>query len=75
MDLNQIEKYKKLGLNISYYRKEKGFTQIKLAEFLDIDRAHMQRIENANVGTSLDVIFKLSDVLKVPVHKLFEFRD
>ena len=72
---DQFDKYKKLGLNIAYYRKGKGFTQLKLAELLDIDRAHMQRIESANVGASLDVIFLLSDILEVPVYKLFEFRD
>jgi len=75
MDSKQFEKYRKLGLNIAYYRKDKGYTQLKLAEMLDIDRAHMQRIETANAGVSLDVIFRLSDLLNVPVYKFFEFRD
>ena len=75
MDINQREKYRKLGLNISYYRKDKGYTQLELAEILDIDRTHMQRIETASSGVSLDVIFLLSDVLDVPVYKFFEFRD
>ena len=57
MDMIQFEKYRKLGLNIAYYRKDKGYTQLKLSELLNIDRAHMQRIETANVGVSLDVIF------------------
>jgi len=75
MKKEQYEKYRKLGLNIAYYRKDKGYTQLVLAEHLDIDRTHMQRIETATVGVSLDVIFKLSDVLQIPVHKFFEFRD
>ena len=75
MDMNQFGKYKKLGLNIAYYRKDRGYTQMKLAELLDIDRAHMQRIETANVGVSLDVLFRLSDLIDVPVYKFFEFRD
>ena len=75
MDVNQFGKYKKLGLNIAYYRKDRGYTQMKLAELLDIDRAHMQRIETANVGVSLDVLFRLSDLIDVPVYKFFEFRD
>lgn len=75
MDTNQHEKYRKLGLNIAYYRKDKGYTQLKLSELLDIDRTHMQKIETANAGASLDVIFRLSDLLNVPVHKFFEFRD
>jgi len=75
VDKEQHEKYRKLGLNIAYYRKDKGYTQLLLAEHLDIDRTHMQRIEAATSGVSLDIIFKLSDLLQVPVHKFFEFRD
>jgi len=75
MDTKQFDKYRKPSLNIAYYRKDKGYTQLKLAELLNIDRAHMQRIETANVGVSLDVIFHLSDLLNVPAYKFFEFRD
>ena len=41
MDLRQLDKYRKLGLNVAYYRKARGYTQLKLAELLDIDRTHM----------------------------------
>lgn len=75
MDSNQYDKYKKLGLNIAYYRKEKGYTQELLAEKLNIDRTTISKIELAVSGVSLDVIFALSDLLAVPVHKFFEFRD
>lgn len=75
MDINQIKKYRKLGLNIAYYRNEQGYTQQKLAELLEIDRSHMGNIELARTGVSLDVLFRLSDILDVPVHKFFEFRD
>ena len=74
MDREQLEKYRKLGLNIAYYRKDRGYTQLILAELLNIDRVHMQRIETARVGVSLDVLFRLSDVLEVPVHEFFVFR-
>lgn len=75
LDKKQIEKYKKLGLNISYYRKAKGYTQLQLSELLNIDRTHMGNIELANSGVSLDVLFKMSDLLEVPINKFFEFRD
>ena len=75
MDINQIQKYRKLGLNVAYYRKEKGYTQLQLSELLNIDRTHMGNIELANSGVSLDVLFQISDVLEVPIHKFFEFRD
>jgi len=69
------DKYIKLGLNIAYYRKLKGYTQEQLSEKLAIDRTHIGRIETANVGASLDVIFAVAEALEVPVNKLFEFRD
>lgn len=75
MDVKQIDKYKKLGLNVTYYRKLKGYTQLELAEYLGIDRTHMGNIELATSGVSLDIIFRLSDLLEIPVYKFFEFRD
>lgn len=75
MDQRQIEKYKALGLNVSYYRRKRELTQEQLAEMLEIERNHVSSIELAKAGTSLDVIFRMADALEVPVHKLFEFRD
>lgn len=75
MDINQIEKYKLLGLNVSYYRHRRGLTQEQLAEMVSIDRTHVGNLELARTGTSLDVVFRIADALEVPVHKLFEFRD
>lgn len=69
------ELYEKLGLNIVYYRKRKKLTQLQLAELVDIDRSHVSAIELGNVGASLDVIFKLCEVLDISLKTLFDFRD
>ena len=53
MDKAYKESYRKLGLNIAFYRKDRGLTQMQLAELLDIDRSHMSAIELATVGVSL----------------------
>ena len=74
MDKTYVKQYKNLGLNISYYRKSRGYTQLELAELLNIDRSHMSAIELATVGVSLDVIFKLCEVLDVNIRDLFDFR-
>ena len=74
MDVKQYDKYRKLGLNIAYYRKDKAYTQEQLAEKLEIDRTTVSKIELATAGVSLDVLFALSDLLEVPVNKFFEFR-
>ena len=75
MDVSQIEKYKLLGLNVAYYRHRRGLTQEQLAEKVNIDRTHVGNLEVARTGTSLDVVFRISDVLEVPVYKLFDFRE
>ena len=67
--------YEKLGLNVVYYRKRKKLTQLQLAELVDIDRSHISAIELGNVGMSLDVIFKMCEVLDIEPKELFDFRD
>ena len=74
MNKNYYEQYRKLGLNISFYRKDRGLTQLQLAEKLEIDRSHMSAIELATVGVSLDVIFRICDVLNINPKDLFDFR-
>lgn len=75
MEKLQLDSYKKLGLNIAYYRKSRGLSQIQLAEKLNISRTHMSRIETADCAVSLDVIFNICDVLEIKPIKLFDFRD
>ncbi len=70
----QWEKYRYLGLNVAYYRKEKGYSQEKLAELVNISRTHMSRIETADCAVSLDVIFEICDALELSPSKLFDFR-
>lgn len=67
--------YERFGLNVVYYRKRKKLTQLQLAELVDIDRSHISAIELGNVGVSMDVIFKLSEVLGIKPGDLFDFRD
>ena len=74
MDKAYSSQYKNLGLNISVYRKSRGYTQMELSELLNIDRSHMSAIELATVGVSLDVIFRLCEVLDVTPKELFDFR-
>ena len=74
-----IEAYKKryrtLGLNIAYYRRQKGLTQEQLAEKAGIERSRVSKTEIAWVGTSLDIIFKIAAALEVEPYKLFIERD
>lgn len=71
------DEYIRLGLNIAYYRKLKGMTQLQLAEAVNISRTHMSNIEAPNIPTSvsLDALFDIAEILEIPVHKFFIFRD
>ena len=75
MQTKQQNKYKQLGLNIAFYRKQNNLSQIKLAELINISRTHMSRIETADCAVSLDVVFEICDILQIPPAKLFDFRD
>lgn len=75
MKAEYTEQYKKFGLNVVYYRKMHGLTQLQLAEFLDIDRSHISAIELGKVGVSFDLIFKMCEVLRIKPKELFDFRD
>ncbi len=66
--------YRALGLNIAYYRKRQGLTQLQFAELLGIDRSHMSAIELATVGVSLDVVFKICKLVNITPKELFDFR-
>ena len=75
MKAEYTEQYKKFGLNVVYYRKMHGLTQLQLAEFLEIDRSHISAIELGKVGVSFDLIFKMCEVLRIKPKELFDFRD
>lgn len=66
--------YEAFGLNVVFYRKRKKYTQLQLAELIDVDRSHISAIELGNVGVSLDVIFRLAEVLDISPKDLFDFR-
>ncbi|MBQ2669260.1 MAG: helix-turn-helix transcriptional regulator, partial [Clostridia bacterium] len=68
------DKYKLLGLNISYYIKVLGLSQEKLSELINISRTNISRIETADCAVSLDVVFDICDVLDISLEKLFDFR-
>ena len=67
------EKLHIFGKNIAKYRKEKKLTQNQLAELLDITREHLAKVETAKKGISINLLFKLSETLKVAEKEFFNF--
>lgn len=71
------DKYRKLSLKISYYRKLKGLTQEQLAERLNKNLAFIGAVEAPNVNrtVSLDTLFDIADILEIPPYKFLNFED
>lgn len=65
------DKYRNIGLKISYYRKLRGLTQEQLAEKIDKNLAFIGAVEAPNVNrtVSLDTLFDIAEALNVPPHK------
>ena len=75
MDENRREEYRILGINIAYYRKLKGLSQLTLSEKAGISRTFLSNIEAPKIATSisLETLFNIADALDIPASKLLDF--
>ena len=58
---------KKLGQNIRRIRKQKGVSQIELADQFDADSPTISRIEAGNTNPTIITLKKIADALDVEV--------
>lgn len=72
-----FDKYRRIGLKISYYRKLRGLTQEKLAEMIDKNLAFIGAVEAPNINrtVSLDTLFDIAEALNVPPYKFLSEDD
>lgn len=78
MDIRHHKEWIQIGLNILHYRKEQRLTQEQLADLCGeegISRNYIQKIETAASSCSLDTLIDIAKALKVPLCKLFEFKE
>lgn len=68
------EKYIRFGLKVQYYRKLLGLTQEAFADEIGKSWSFVAKIESPTrpFGVSMETLFRIAEVLKVPVSKLFE---
>ena len=74
MNERHHEDFLRIGLNILYYRKQKGITQQKLAEMTSYSKNHIQKIETAMASPSVEALLDIADALEISPAKLFEIR-
>ncbi len=70
MDIKKI-----FGQNVKKYRKIFGYTQMQLAEILDIEQKHVSFIESGNSFPSAGLIMKIADKFKIPPKNLFDYEE
>ena len=73
MICNDKEIMKKFGENVKKYRMRLGYTQEKLAELCDCSSQTISGTETGYSFPSSKVLFKLSQMLHVPLMYLFNF--
>ena len=63
----------RLGEQLRFLRKDKGFTQEELAEKVGVHPTYIGKIEGGKSNISTIMLFKLSRALGVKLSKVFEF--
>lgn len=74
METSYQEQFIRFGLKVQYYRKLRGMTQEAFADKIGMSWSFVAKIESPTraFGVSMETLFKIADVLDVPVSKLFE---
>ena len=74
METQYQNQYIRFGLKIQYYRKLLGMTQEDFADRMGKSWSFVAKIESPTraFGVSMETLFKMAEVLEVPVSKLFE---
>ena len=72
-----LERYRQIGLKVSYYRKLRGLTQEQLAELVGLTPAFIGHVEAPNIrkAISMDALFDIAEVLNVPAYKFLIFEE
>lgn len=74
METQYQEQYIRFGLKVQYYRKLRGLTQEAFADKIGKSWSFVAKVESPTraFGVSMETMFKIAEVLEVPVSKLFE---
>ena len=63
------------GQNLKYYRYQKGYSQEKLAEMVDLNSKYVSDIETGKYSVSFENIERIAKVLSIEAYLLFKFDD
>lgn len=64
---------KRFGAKLAYVRKSRKFSQIKLAELVDMNFNYIGQIERGEANVTIRTMQVLADALDVELKELFDF--
>ncbi len=64
---------KRFGAKLAYVRKSRKFSQIKLAELVDMNFNYIGQIEHGEANVTIRTMRVLADALDVELKELFDF--
>ena len=67
-----MDRRKKLGAKIVYFRKLKAITQKEMAEQVGVSRQYLSRLEHGQCECSLEMIYNLASLLNVEPEELIK---
>lgn len=73
MDKEKKILLKRLGGNIRRIRKEKGLTQVELANMVNKDQQSIQRLEMGNINPSFYYLYEIAEGLEIDLKELMNF--
>jgi DNA-binding XRE family transcriptional regulator len=63
----------KLGKQIARLRKQRKLSQVDFAYMLDKEKQNYNKIEKGKSNTTSWTLYKIAELLEVPVQKLFDW--
>lgn len=69
------EIYRNIGKNIHKYRIDKGLSQEKLSEMLEVNSKFIGHVERFERYISLKKLIQISCILDIPLKNLCDFND
>lgn len=61
----------RLGNRVRALRRERGWTQVEMADLIGLDRSYLSEIENGKKDPSLRVLKAIADGCRISLSKLF----
>ena len=74
-DESEVQLCQAFGKNLTKIRKERGYSQERLAHESTLARSYVWNVEHGHKNISLINICKIADALQVDVVELMRFRD